>query len=91
MKSLRVLNLSSCYLRAVPAFVGELESLEVLNLAWSDFEIDATTLEFLISGCPRLREAKLDKPKTPESRAHLEAFKARLRAENPDAKVSFTR
>jgi Leucine-rich repeat (LRR) protein len=33
MKSLRALGLAGCGLRAVPAFVGELESLERLELS----------------------------------------------------------
>ena len=63
MKSLRVLNLSFGGLLAVPAFVGELESLG--NLYLSDetaLQIDAP-LFFLIRGCPRLREVKLILPR----------------------------
>ena len=92
--SLRDLNLRYCGLRAVPAFVGELESLESLDLSLNELQIDATTLDFLIERCPRLRVVKLQKrfraaPWTPESRAHLEAFKARLLAKNPNAKVLY--
>ena len=87
--SLRVLALSDCGLRTIPAFVGELESLVVLDLFGDDFQINSP-LDFLIKGCPRLRELKLYKeqgtaPWTPESRAHLEAFKAKLLAKNPNA------
>ena len=91
MKSLRVLILSHCGLRTVPAFVGELESLELLDLSYNDVQIDAT-LDSLIKGCPRLREVWLcsglhSATWTPATRAQLEVFKARLRAENPNAKV----
>ena len=90
MESLRVLNLSSCGLRAVPAFVGELESLESLDLCNNyALQIDAP-LDFLIRGCPRLREVNLvlNSPYiNSKFRAHIKAFKARLLAENPNAKV----
>ena len=93
MKSLRVLSLASCNLRIVPAFVGELESLEALDLSWNNFQIDAP-LDFLIKGCPRLREVALRRwpyegPRTPESLVHLGAFKAKLLAGNPNAKVVY--
>ena len=88
MRFLRELNLGNCALRAVPAFVSELESLEVLDLSDNDPQICAT-LDFLLMGCPRLRELRLDWPKTPESRAHLEAFKANLLAKNPNAEVLY--
>jgi len=61
MESLRVLYLHECGLRAVPAFVGELKSLEILDLSYNDFQIDTATLDFLIKGCPRLREVRLNK------------------------------
>ena len=86
MKSLRFLDLSYCFLRAVPAFVVELESLEILDLIFNNVQIFAT-LDFLIEGYPRLREVRLDRPYTPESRAYLQAFKARLLTQNPNAKV----
>ena len=75
------------------AFVGELESLEILHLAFNDEQIYAT-LDFLIEGCPRLRLLYLLKkrdaaPRTPESLAHLEAFQAKLLAKNPNAEVVF--
>jgi len=91
MKSLRELCLARCGLRAFPASVGELESLEVLNLSYnSKLQIDAP-LDFLIEGCPRLRWVSCSggRGRTPEARAHLEAFKAKLLARNPEAKVSF--
>ena len=94
MKSLRVLDLSHCGLRAVPAFLGELKSLKVLNLSCNfNLQIDAP-LDFLIEGCPRLRKVYLYKEHfgdrwTPESRAHLAAFKTKLLAKNPNAKVKY--
>ena len=57
-----------------------------LDLAHNDEQILAT-LEILIEGCPRLREARLPKGGTrrrlgtPESWEHLKAFKAKLLAE----------
>ena len=91
LKSLRVLNLRCCGLRTFPAFVGELGSLEMLDLSFNDFQLD-DAIDVLIKGCPLLRELGLYKglrtvPWTPESKAHLEVFKARLRAENPKVKV----
>jgi len=89
MKSLRVLDLSHCGLRTVPAFVGELQSVERRILFDNDEQICAT-LDILIEGCPCLRQVRLSdrySSWTPESRAHLEAFKARLLAKNPNAKV----
>ena len=79
MTSPRHLNIQSCGLLTVPAFVGELASLEIFNLSESHQQISAP-LGFLIQGCPRLREVRMNKsvPSTPpwtrESRAHLEAF-----------------
>ena len=61
MDSLRVLYLHECGLRAVPAFVGELKSLEILDLSYNDFQIDTATLDFLIKGCPRLGDVRLPK------------------------------
>ena len=84
-------RLSYCDLRTVPSFLGGLESLEILDLYNNnDLQIDAP-LVFLIEGYPRLRKADTSKDKnwTPESMAHVEAFKAKLRAKNPDAKVLF--
>ena len=76
-------------LRTVPAFVGELESLKRLDLSGNELQIYAT-LDVLIKGCPRLREVKLfEMSNTPESRAHLEAFKAKRPAKNPNAKVRY--
>ena len=88
MKSLRLLALAFCGLRAVPAFVGGLQSLERLGLS-SELQVDTATFDVPIEGCPRLRRAKLYKsePWTPESLAHLEAFKAKLLAKNPKAVV----
>jgi hypothetical protein len=93
MKSPRLLDLRRCGLHAVPAFVGELESLERLDLSYHHLEIDAP-LDFLIEGCPRLREVRLGSglvpaPWTPETLAHLEAFEAKLLAKNPNAKVIY--
>ena len=90
MKSLRYRELADCGLRTVAPFVGELESLEILDLFHNDLQIEAK-LYFMIKVCPCLREVRLSKrdyaPWTPESRAHLRAFKAKLLAKNPNAKV----
>ena len=93
LKSLRELNLYYCGLRAVPAFVGKLKSLEDLELSFAhdDAQI-AAQLDSLIEGCPRLRKVVLYKernrgPWTPKSLTDLAAFKARLLAKNPSAKV----
>ena len=59
MKSQRVLTLRCCSLCTVPAFVGELKSLEVI-LFGNDERI-YNTLDFLIKGCPRLRVVKLSR------------------------------
>ena len=89
MGSLQVLALSYCGLRAVPAFVGELQSLERLDLSYNDQQIFAT-LDILIEDCPRLREVWLYKAAySPESQAHLEAFKAKLLAKIPNARVFY--
>ena len=77
----------------VPAFIGELKSLEVLDLNFNDEQIYAT-LEFLIEGCPRLREVRLMKwpntePGTPESLTHLRAFKTSLLERNLNAVVIY--
>ena len=85
LKSLRELVLSFCDLRAVPADIGELESLEVLSLSYNDHLQIHAPLDFLVEGCPRLREVSICKaryraPWTPESLEHLEAFKAKLGA-----------
>ena len=95
MKSLRELNLSFCRrLSTVPAFVGELESLESLDLSWNrELQIDAP-LDFLIKGCPRLRNVRMYKGGgayswTPQSLAHLEAFVAKLLEKNPNAVVCY--
>ena len=94
MKSLRELRINDCGLRTVPAFLGELESLEVLDVTYNDhLQIDAP-LDFLIKGCSHLRAVDLEKrpdgrPWTPQSLARLEAFKARLLAQNPVAKVEY--
>jgi len=57
-------------------------------------QIDASTLDVLLKGYPRLRELKMVKvgfqePWNPESKAFLEAFKAKLKTKNPKADVSF--
>ena len=97
MKSLRELYFgtgggrgSGCGLRTVPAFVGEQESLETLDLSHNeDLQIDAS-LDFLIEKFPRLRSVDLCNLSewTRKSRAHLRAFKAKLRAKNPGAEVT---
>jgi len=91
MKSLRLLDLAFCGLRIVPAFVGGLESLEILGLS-RELQVDAATFDVPIEGCPRLREVELHKksdeaPWTPEALAHLEAFKAKLLAKKPNAGI----
>ena len=93
MGSLQVLALSYCGLRAVPAFVGELQSLERLELSYNR-QIYAT-LDILIKGCPRLRDVRLSRgpdapPLTPELWAHLGGFMRKLVAENPNISVSFS-
>ena len=89
MGSLQVLALSYCGLRAVPAFVGELQSLERLDLSYNDQQIFAT-LDILIEDCPRLRDVWLyTAAYSPESQAHLEAFKAKLLAKIPNARVFY--
>ena len=52
LESLHFLNLGACGLRAVPAFVGGLESLEIPNLSCSFNEL-STTLDILIRGAAR--------------------------------------
>ena len=59
MDSLRVLYLHEGGLHAVPAFVGELKSLEVI-LFGNDERI-YNTLDFLIKGCPHLPVVKLSR------------------------------
>ena len=59
-----------------------------------DLQIDAP-LDFLIMGCPFLREIWLctdtsAAPWTPASLAHLKAFEAKLRAKNPRAVFFYT-
>ena len=93
MTSLQELDLSGCGLCAVPAFVGALESLEVLELSGNDLLIDAP-LDFLIWGCPRLRKVKLIKeegaePWSAEELVHLEDFERTLLVQNRDAQVSY--
>ena len=82
--SARHLDLSLYVLRAIPAFVGKLESLEVLDLSWNYFRVDAP-LDFLIEGCPLLLELRLPYYFAPFP--HAQASKAKLLARNPDAKV----
>ena len=94
LKSLRVLGLQCCYLRTIPAFVGDLESLEGLDLSLNyNLRIDAP-LDFLVNGCPRLRVVNFWKGPIgatwpPVSLGHLQAFEAKLLAKNPNAKVSY--
>jgi hypothetical protein len=81
-----------CGLRTFPAIVGELESLEELDLRYNDFEVDAAALDALLKRCRRLREVDLSdsaRPWTAESLANLDAFKAKLLKENPGAKVTY--
>ena len=52
------------------------------------------TLDFLTKGCPLLRALILPngtstQPWTPESWAHLKAFKTKLLAENRNVKMTF--
>ena len=89
MTSLQELDLSGCG----PAFVGALESLEVLELSGNDLLIDAP-LDFLIWGCPRLRKVTLIKeegaePWSAEELVHLEDFERTLLVQNRDAQVSY--
>ena len=89
LKTLRRLRLSNCGLRTVPAFIGELKSLELLDLSCNDrLQFDAP-LDFLIEGCPRLRQLKLGGAHklTPESVAHLKALHAKWCAKNPATAV----
>ena len=62
MKSLRILDLACCGLGAVPAFVGELEALECLDLSENNMHV-CTSLDLLIKGCPCLRKVTLNKGK----------------------------
>ena len=93
LKSLRHLGLNGCF-RSVPAPVRKFKSLERLGLGFhADAQIGAP-LDFLIEGCPRLREVDLRKRRghgswTPESLALLEGFKTKLLAKNPSAEVTF--
>ena len=75
MASLRVPDLKGCGLRAVPAFVDELESLETLELSCNEEAIH-DTLDVLTKGvpAPALREAATQRVQHPGSNAHLEAF-----------------
>jgi hypothetical protein len=94
MKSLSNLRLEICGLRRVPAFVRELSSLEEIVLFGNvGLEIDGP-LDYLVECCPRLRLVKMEKGRntsswTPQSLAHLEAFKAKLQKKNPSAGVNF--
>ena len=49
---LREVNLHGCSLHIFPAFVGELEELEILDLTTNNFQFHSP-LDFLIEGCPR--------------------------------------
>ena len=89
LRSLRELDLSFCDLRAVPAFLGGLYSLEVLSLNQNKIRVDAQP-DFLLDGCPRLREVKVRGAfGNLTSRAYFRDFAAKLRAKNPEAKVVF--
>jgi Leucine-rich repeat (LRR) protein len=55
LTSLRDFRLDYCGLRAVPAFVGKLKELEELDL-FGNMEEIYSTIDFLIEGCPCLRE-----------------------------------
>ena len=91
MKSLRELRLIHCGLRAVPAFIGELESLEIFDLCYNSHLQIHAPLDILVEGCPRLRKVRLYKEVfwDPASRAHVEAFEAKLCAKNPGARVFY--
>jgi len=88
MKSLRALVLASGGLRTVPAFVGELKSLEILDLSYNNRQIYAT-LDILIKDYHRLREVRLRTGllSPPQTLAHSKAFEAKLLAKNPNAQV----
>ena len=91
MKSLQELCLADCGLGAVPAFVGELNSLEFLDLSFND-DLQLETLDLLIEGCPSLQLVKLGRsptadPWTEESLDHIEAFIKKLIKKNKDARV----
>ena len=59
MNSLRDLLLHDCGLRAIPAFVGDLPSLERLTVdAEDNTQVGVQALDFLLEGCPRLREVR---------------------------------
>ena len=90
MKSLRALVLASGGLRTVPAFVGELKSLEILDLSYNNRQIYAT-LDILIKDYHRLREVRLRTGllSPPQTLAHSVAFEAKLLAKNPNAQVDY--
>ena len=93
MNSLRLLYLQDCDLRRVPAFVRELSSLEEIMLDSNErMQIDAP-LDDLVECCPRLILVDMRKGRggtwTPQSLAHLNAFKAKLQKKNPKAQVEF--
>ena len=93
MKSLHDLRLQLCGLRRVPAFVRELSSLELIWLADNERLQFVAPLDYLIECCPRLSKVNMKKWRrgtwTPQSLAHLEAFRAKLLAKNPSAEVEF--
>ena len=93
MISLRKLHLDNCDLRRVPVFVRELSSLEEISLFGNEhLQIDAP-LDDLVECCPRLILVDMRKGRggtwTPQSLAHLNAFKAKLQKKNPKAQVEF--
>ena len=59
LKSLGALDLTRCGLRTVPAFVGELKSLEVIGLTGNTELRTPDALAFLKKNCPRLRRVIL--------------------------------
>jgi hypothetical protein len=93
MNSPRELHLRNCSLRRVPEFVRELSSLEKILLDNNpDLQFDAP-LDYLLECCPRLSYISMPKEPgetwTPQSLAHLKAFKAKLQKKNPKAHVGF--
>ena len=90
MKSLRRLDLCRCNLRAIPAFVRELGSLEILGLEGNrKLQIDASDVDFLLEGCPRLRDVSFafGASWTPTSRSQIQSLASKLQARIPDARV----
>ena len=87
MTSLRELNLHKCRLYIVPAFIGALRSLEVLDLSENHLCINAP-LDFLVSGCPRLRYVTFGERRwDQDSLEGIKAFMKKMRKTNKSAEV----